>query len=103
VGADAFAPLIRRASAVLQPHRVQPLKAAGHRAGGRVPATSRVPVYETDPRAPHPAPSSARLRKTPLVRAGREDYKHGQRIAVNSPRQKYLRLGHKRSLSNACA
>ena len=70
-------PLIRRASARLQPHRVQPSKAAGHRAGGRVPATSRVQGYEPRPRAPHPAPSSARLRKTPLVRAGRKDYKHG--------------------------
>jgi hypothetical protein len=67
VGADAFAPLIRAASAVLQPHRVQPLKAAPLSGGGRVPATSRVRGYEPRPRAPHPAPSSARLRKTPLV------------------------------------
>ena len=38
-GPTPSAPLIRRASARFQPHRVQPLKAAGHCAGGRVPAT----------------------------------------------------------------
>ena len=34
-----------------------------------------MPAYEAGPRAPHPAPPSARLRKTPLVRAGRKEYK----------------------------
>ena len=52
VGADAFAPLIQAASAALQPHRVQPFKAAPLSGGGRVPATSRVPADEAGPRAP---------------------------------------------------
>jgi len=61
-----FALLIRRASARLRPHRVQPSKAAGRRAGGRLPEASRVRGYEPRPQAPHPVPSSKRLAKTPL-------------------------------------
>ena len=37
---------------------------------GRGPGASRVQVYETCPRAPHLAPSSRRLRKTPLSERG---------------------------------
>ena len=52
-GRGAFAPLIRQAFAHLHPHRVQPFKAAGRSASGRLPRASRVRGYEPRPRAPH--------------------------------------------------
>ena len=59
--------LIRAASAALRRRRVQPFKAAGHNAGGRLARASRVPAYEADPRAPHRRcrvyPISAPLRR----------------------------------------
>jgi hypothetical protein len=55
-----------QAFARLRPHRVQPFKAAGRRAGGQLPEASRVQDYEPCPQAPHPVPSSKPLAKTPL-------------------------------------
>ena len=60
-----FALPIRQASARLRPHRVQPSKAAGRRAGGRLPEASREQGYEPRPQAPHPTPLSERLMTTP--------------------------------------
>jgi hypothetical protein len=60
-----FALLIQRASARFRPHRVQPSKAAGRRAGGRLPEASRERGYEPRPQAPHPTPLSERLMTTP--------------------------------------
>ena len=57
--------LIRAAFAALRPHRVQPSKAAGPRAGGRLPEASRERGYEPRPQAPHPLPLSERLMTTP--------------------------------------
>ncbi len=54
-------PLIRAASAALRPRRVQPSKAAGHNAGGRLARASRGRGYESRPRAPH-----RRCRVTPI-------------------------------------
>ena len=54
VGADAFAPLIRPAFASLQPHRVQPFKAAPLSGGGRGPEAPGCGV-RTRPRAPRSA------------------------------------------------
>ena len=48
-----FAPFIQQASARFRPHRVQPSKAAGRRAGGRLPEASRERGYEPRPQAPH--------------------------------------------------
>ena len=45
--------LIRAAFAALRPRRVQPLKAAGPSAGGRLPEASRERGCEPRPRAPH--------------------------------------------------
>ena len=52
---------IRAASAALRRRRVQPLKAAGRNAGGRLARASRVRGYESRPRAPH-----RRCRVTPI-------------------------------------
>ena len=58
---------IRAASAALRRRRVQPLKAAGHNAGGRLARASRGWGYESRPRAPHRRcrvyPISAPLRR----------------------------------------
>ncbi len=58
---------IRAASAALRRRRVQPLKAAGRNAGGRLARASRVRGYESRPRAPHRrcqvTPISAPLRR----------------------------------------
>jgi hypothetical protein len=52
---------IRAASAALRRRRVQPLKAAGRNAGGRLARASRGWGYESRPRAPH-----RRCRVTPI-------------------------------------
>ena len=46
--------------------RVQPLRAVGHNADGRLAGASRRRGYEPRPRAPHPIPLSERLMTTPL-------------------------------------
>src|SRR6185312_8600524 len=79
VGADAFAPLIQAASAALQPHRVQPFKAAPLSGGGRVPATSRVPADEAGPRAP-PSPTLCSVTaERPPRGEGEWEYKLGSK------------------------
>ena len=50
--------VIRAAFAALHPRLVQPLKAAGLSAGGRLPGASRHRGYEPQRRAPHPVPPS---------------------------------------------
>ena len=51
----------------LRPRRVQPVKAAPRIRGGRRPEASRGRGYEPRPQAPHLAPSSKRLAKTPSM------------------------------------
>ncbi len=65
---------IRAAFAALHPRRVQPLKAAPHSRGGRRPEASRCRGYEPQQQAPHPAPSSKRLAKTPSSRTRRDQH-----------------------------
>ena len=68
---DRYSPApIRAAFAALHPRRVQPSKAAPHSGGGRRPEASRCRGYEPQQQAPHPAPSSKRLAKTPSVEPG---------------------------------
>jgi hypothetical protein len=62
--------LIRAASAALRSRHVQPFRAAGLSAGGRLARASRARGYEPRSRAPHPAPSARRLRKTPSDEQG---------------------------------
>jgi hypothetical protein len=52
--------------AALPPRPSAKVLAAGPSAGGRAPGAARVRACEARPRAPHPAPSAERLRKTPL-------------------------------------
>jgi len=66
-GREGFPSPIQAAFAALRPCRVQPSKAAPHSRGGRRPEASRCRGYEPQQQAPHPAPSSKRLAKTPSV------------------------------------
>jgi hypothetical protein len=54
---------------------VQPLKAAGHSAGGRLAEASRPCGYEPQRRAPHPAPPSGSSLEDAPRRAGRVQIK----------------------------
>ena len=63
---------------------VQPLKADPRSGAGRLPRASRELACKANARAPHPAPPSVCLRKTPQSRARREDYSL-QIGEVNSP------------------
>ena len=66
-GAGAsWPPISRPAFASLCTRRVQPLKADPRSGTGRLPGASRGRGYEPRTQAPRPAPSSLRLRKTPL-------------------------------------
>ena len=62
---------IRAAFAALRPCLVQPLKAAGHRAGGRLPEASRYRGYKPQQRAPHLPRVGSVLQNAPRVREAR--------------------------------
>jgi hypothetical protein len=70
--------LIQAAFAALHRARTAKSTAAGLSASGRRPRASRVPAYKAGPRAPHPAPSSVCLRKTPLDEQDGKDYSHSR-------------------------
>jgi hypothetical protein len=63
---DGSSPPLSGDLRLLRRRLVQPSKAAGPSAGGRLPGTSRRWGYEPRPRAPHPVPPSKRLATTPL-------------------------------------
>jgi len=64
------------------PAPVQPLKAEPRSGPGRLPAASRVRGYEPRPQAPHPAPRSASVCRTPLARdkAGMKVYRPRRKV-----------------------
>ena len=65
---------------------VQPLKADPRSGAGRLPRASREQGCKPCARAPHPAPPSVCLRKTPQSRARREDYSHSFHLGQRSYR-----------------